>query len=221
MATGHVQGAIVIRAILFDLDNTLYSINSGLEEAMQQRIIEYIAGFLGLSPEAARLERRKGRSRYGTTLEWLLGDKGFPPANIDAYYAAVHPEGEEATLQPDPALRPFLQSLPVPLAILTNSPREHADRILTKLGVADLFAHIFDMRWGNNQGKPLPIAFNRALKVLGATAETTLFIDDYPRYVEGYIALGGRGILLDELDAHADLTLPRIRRLQELTAYLD
>jgi putative hydrolase of the HAD superfamily len=214
------KGHKLIRAILFDLDNTLYSINSGLEQNTQRLIIEYTAEFLGLSPEEARQERRKGLSRYGTTLEWLLEEKGFSPANIDAYYAAVHPDGEEAPLERDPTLRPFLQSLPVPLAILTNSPREHVDRILAKLDVADLFAHIFDMRWGNNQGKPLPIAFNRALEVLGATAETTLFIDDHPRYVEGYIALGGRGLLLDERNAHADLALPRIRSLRELTAYL-
>jgi putative hydrolase of the HAD superfamily len=209
----------MIRHILFDLDNTLYPRNAGLEEQMQGRIAAYIAGLLGLPQEEALKERRKGIAGYGTTLEWLIAEKNF--TNIDDYFAAVHPPGEEEGLSPNPALRPFLESLPVPRAILTNSPREHADRVLAKLGVADLFTRIFDMRWNQNQGKPLPIAFNRALEALGGRAEDTLFIDDYPSYVRGYLALGGRGLLLDEFDTHPDYPHPRIRRLEELRGFLE
>jgi putative hydrolase of the HAD superfamily len=207
------------RYILFDLDNTLYPVSSGMEDALQRRIAEYIAAFLGGAPEAALRERSDGITRHGTTLEWLIHEKGF--TDIDEYYAAVHPAGEEDDLLPDPDLRPFLESVPVPKAILTNSPREHSDRILKKLGIQDLFTHVFDMRWNGNRGKPLPSAFYRALDVLGTSPAETLFIDDYPRYVEGYLALGGRGLLLDERGAHPDFPHPRIRRLQELTAFLD
>jgi putative hydrolase of the HAD superfamily len=190
-----------------------------MEEALQWRIIDYTARFLGLSHEEARGERTKRISRYGTTLEWLIHEKGL--IDIDGYYAAVHPAGEEADLTPDPELRPFLRSLPIPMAILTNSPKEHSDRILKKLGISDLFTHVFDMRWNRNQGKPLPIAFNRALEVLGSVPGETLFIDDYPRYVEGYLSLGGKGLLLDEGNAYPNFPYPRIRCLRELTAFLE
>jgi putative hydrolase of the HAD superfamily len=209
----------MISYILFDLDNTLYPVSSGMEEALQRRIIDYAARFLGLSQGETLRERTKGISRYGTTLEWLMHEKDF--TDIDSYYAAVHPAGEEEALSPDPDLRPFLKSLPVPMAILTNSPKEHSDRILKKLGITDLFTHVFDMRWNKNQGKPLPVAFNRALEALGSAPGETLFIDDYPRYVEGYLSLGGKGLLLDEAGAYPDFPYPRIRRLRELTAFLE
>jgi putative hydrolase of the HAD superfamily len=209
----------MVRYILFDLDNTLYPVSSGMEDALHRRIIDYTTRFLGLAPDEALRERMEGISRYGTTLEWLIHEKAL--TDIDGYYAAVHPAGEEADLVPDPDLRPFLESLPVPRAILTNSPKEHSDRILKKLGITDLFTHVFDMRWNGNQGKPLPIAFNRALEVLGVSPAETLFVDDYPRYVAGFLSLGGKGVLLDETGAHPDFPYPRIRHLRELTAFLE
>jgi putative hydrolase of the HAD superfamily len=208
----------MIRYILFDLDNTLYSVKTGMEQDFQRRIIAFTSRLLGITPEEALAQRRAGITRYGTTLEWLVGDKGFTA--IDEYYAAIHPEGEEDVIPPDPDLRQFLQSLNIPLAILTNSPREHTDRVLAKIGIADLFTRVFDMRWNGNQGKPLPVAFNRALDALGAAADNTLFIDDMPRYVRGYLNLGGKGILRDELDIHPDYPYPKIRELRELTEYL-
>ena len=201
------------------MDNTLYSARYGLERNMGRRNLAFVAQYLGLSLADAAFEQRGAAARYGTTLGWLMAEKGFTA--IDEYYAAVHPPGEEADLPPDPALRPLLKSLQVPYGILTNSPREHADRILAKLGVADLFSHIFDMRWNNMIGKPRPEAFCRALAVMGTPPETTLFIDDYPSYVEGYLALGGRGILLDENNEHQDFPSPRIRSLEEVKWFLD
>jgi putative hydrolase of the HAD superfamily len=206
------------RYILFDLDNTLYSNNTGMEQGFQRRIIGFAARFLGITPEEAVARRREGLKNYGATIEWLMGEYGF--SAIDDYYAAVHPAGEEDSIPPDPELRGFLESLNIPLAILTNSPREHADRVLAKIGIAGLFTHVFDMRWNGNQGKPLPAAFTRALDALGTTPETTLFIDDTPRYVLGYLDLGGRGLLRDEMDLHKDYAHPKIRELRELTRYL-
>jgi putative hydrolase of the HAD superfamily len=208
----------MIRYILFDLDNTLYSIRTGMEQDFQRRIIAFSSRLLGITPEEALNQRREGITRYGTTLEWLMGDRGFTA--VDEYYAAIHPAGEEDCIPPDPELRRFLRGLDTPLAILTNSPREHTDRVLAKIGIADLFTHIFDMRWNGNQGKPLPIAFKRALDALGSTADNTLFVDDAPGYVRGYLDLGGRGILRDELDRHPDYPYPKIRELRELTRYL-
>jgi putative hydrolase of the HAD superfamily len=208
----------MIRYILFDLDNTLYSIRTGMEQDFQRRIIAFTSRLLGITPEEALNRRREGITRYGTTLEWLMGDKGFTA--IDEYYAAVHPAGEEDCIPPDPELRQFLLGLNIPLAILTNSPREHTDRVLAKIGIADLFTRIFDMRWNGNQGKPLPIAFTRTLDALGSAVDNTLFIDDTPCYVRGYLDLGGRGILRDELDRHPDYPHPKIRELTELTRYL-
>jgi putative hydrolase of the HAD superfamily len=210
----------MIKYLLFDLDNTLYSCRHGLEDNVLRRMKQFTAAFLGVSPDEAwrlRLERRR---EYGTNLEWLMTEKGFTAADAEAYLAAVHPPDEADSLPPDPVLRSFLESIPLPKAVITNAPMEHAGRILAKLGIADLFTRVFDIRQCAFKGKPRAGAFNNALGILGVAADEALFIDDTPLYVEGFIALGGRGLLFDENDVYGDSALPRIRELRELTAYL-
>jgi putative hydrolase of the HAD superfamily len=208
----------MIKYLLFDLDNTLYSIRYGLEENVSRRIRKFLAAWLGMGEEEAAAERRKGIERYGTTLEWLMGEKNF--TDVEGFYSSVHPEGEADSLKPDPELREFLSGLPYPKAILTNSNREHADRILTKLELGDIFTHIFDMRWNNLKGKPRPDVFKRVLAVLEKSPEEVLFIDDYPRYVAGFNALGGAGILLDELDSYPGFPGRRVRNIREIVKFL-
>jgi putative hydrolase of the HAD superfamily len=208
----------MIQQLLFDLDNTLYSARYGLEKNVGRRIVEYLAGYFGISPEEVVLRRRKRIALYGTTLEWLLAEEGFTDA--EAYFAAIHPQDEADALKADPALRDFLEGLELPRAILTNSPMEHAVRVLDKLQIRDLFPRIFDIRWNGFKGKPQPESFYRTLDALKTTPENTLFIDDYPQYVAGYVAIGGKGLLLDEEDSHRDFPHQRIRELKELSAFL-
>lgn len=208
----------MISYILFDLDNTLYPSSLGLDQDMLKRIREFTAGFLGISPEEAVERRKKRMGDYGTTLEWLMAEEQL--TDVDAYYQAVHPEGEEEALKPDRELRTFLEKLPLPAAVLTNAPMEHADRVLKKLELEGLFTHIFDIRWNGLKGKPAEAAFTRALQVLNKEASEVLFIDDLPSYVEGFIRLGGNGILIDERDIHRNVPYPRIRKLTEIARFL-
>jgi putative hydrolase of the HAD superfamily len=211
-------------SILFDLDGTLYSARMGLEQQVNLRVNEYIAGYLSLPLKEAWNLRKKEivRGGYGTTLEWLLAEKDFNPSLIEGYFAFIHPEHETTGLEPDPFLRPFLLSLSetCKLAILTNSPAEHAHRMLKKLGVDDLFPSIFDIRSNGLKGKPYPEAFYRALEELKSSPERCLFVDDVRLYVEGYRAIGGTGILFDEFDEHRDFPSPRIFKLDELAGMI-
>jgi putative hydrolase of the HAD superfamily len=150
-----------------------------------------------------------------------MAEKGLSgAAAIDDYYRKVHPADEADSLEKDPELRAFLQSLPCPCSVLTNANREHADRILRKLGVEDLFAEIFDLRRNGYRGKPRRDVFVSVLDAVGAAPEETLFVDDVPGYLTGFLELGGRGILLDELDVHRDYPGERIRTLNEIKRLL-
>jgi putative hydrolase of the HAD superfamily len=204
----------MIQYLLFDLDNTLYSARYGLETNVRCRIKDFLSSWMGLSPEEAWRQRAERFENYGTTLEWLCAEKGF--TDIDRYFAFVHPEDEADSLPEDPALRALLERLPQPKAILTNSPREHADRVIRKLGLSGLFGHIFDIRGNGLKGKPNPQAYHRSYRIMGAAPEETLFIDDAPSYVDGCRAAGGKALLLDENDERPDYPGPRIRALREL-----
>lgn len=208
----------MVRYILFDLDNTLYPSSLGLEEDMTRRIREFTAQYLGVDGEAALRRRKERMGSFGTTLEWLMAEEGL--TDVDAYYAAIHPEGEEESLKPDPKLRTFISTLPVPAAVLTNAPMEHAVRVLKKLELEGLFTHIFDIRWNGLKGKPSEEAFRNALSVIGLEPQQVLFVDDLPSYVQGFTRIGGLGVLLDESGCHMNYPGPRIRALPELLGFL-
>ena len=208
----------MIKYLLFDLDNTLYSCRYGLEDNVSRRMREFAAAFLGLTPDEAWRQRMAAIRQYGTCLEWLMAEKGL--TDIEAYLAAVHPPDEADSLPPDGEVRSLLAGIPIPKAILTNSPREHADLVLGKLGLGDLFTHIFDIRQRGFLGKPRREVYDNALFTLGVSAGEVLFIDDNPIYVEGFIAMGGKALLMDENDIHRNGTLPRIRELREITRYI-
>jgi putative hydrolase of the HAD superfamily len=207
----------VLKYLLFDLDNTLYSRHYGLEKQVYHRILEYAAAFLGITADEVHQQRTVAKKQYGTCLEWLMTEEGF--TDVEAYLTAVHPPGEVDALVPDPELRAFLASIQIPKAILTNSPREHADAVLEKTGLIGLFTHIFDIRECNFIGKPRRVVFDNALHKLGVNIDETLFIDDYPFYAEGFTAIGGKAIILDEDNYHQDCSLPRIQNLREITRF--
>jgi len=196
------------------LDNPLSSAAYGLEDRVHQRIFQFVAAYLGVPQEEAEAERARRIGLYGTTVEWLLAEKGLRDAG--PYFNAIHPEDEADALPYNPALPPLLESFHLPLALLTNSPRRHAERILDKLRVRRLFPRIFDIEENHLVGKPAPAAFLHALDVLGVSPAETLFVDDAPRYVLGFNELGGRGVLFDEFGRHSGFPGLRVRRLEEL-----
>ena len=209
----------MIRHILFDVDCTLYSSRYGFEENVVNRMMQYIAQLLGVDVEEAAAERNKHIGRYGTTLEWLMAEKNF--TNIDDYFVKIHPENEADSLPPDPELRKFIKSLPCPCSVLTNAPLFHAERIIQKLEMEGVFLRVFDIIENGYKGKPHASAYRYALDSLGLQPDEVLFIDDIPRYVQGYLAMGGKGVLYDELDAYAGYPNERIKSLYELTRFLD
>jgi len=208
----------MLRLLLLDLDNTLYSDLVGMERDILQRMNNFVASFLELDiSEAAEIRRDRSR-RYGTTLEWLMAEHAFTDA--EAFFAAVHPAGEESVISRDPALRRLLESIALPKVIFTNSPMEHAERVLSKLGVSDLFETVYDIRFNRLKGKPHAEAIERVLGDRGAAPAESVLVDDLPKYVRGFVEAGGHGILLDEFDRYADLPFPRIHGLVELPAAL-
>lgn len=208
----------MLRYLLLDLDNTLYSENLGMEQDIVHRMNDFVASYLGVDRDHARDIRRAQRSRFGTTLEWLMNERGFE--DPERYFATIHPEGEEYCIQPDPRLRPLLDSIALPKAVFTNSPSEHAERVLRKLGVRDRFEAVYDIRFCKLRGKPYASAFLSVCDACGVKPEEAVFVDDMPTYVRGFVELGGRGFVLDEFDRHADSGLGRIRSLAELPALL-
>lgn len=175
------------------MDNTLYPASSAMDKGITRRMLECVAEFFHCSIDEAIALRSERIVHYSTTLEWLRSE-GL--TDIEGFLAHVHPSNEAEELPPQPGLRDFLISLNIPMSILTNAPHEHADTVLGKLGIADLFEAVTDIRDAGFNGKPYPDSYMAALKKVGATIENTLFLDDMQKYTDGWVALGGTAVLI-------------------------
>jgi|WetSurMetagenome_2_1015567.scaffolds.fasta_scaffold182875_2 putative hydrolase of the HAD superfamily len=179
--------------VIFDLDNTLYSSTAAMDRGITFRMLTCVADFFHINYDEAVALRAEKLPEFSTTLEWLRSE-GL--TDTERYFSEVHPVYEADELPFDAGLRPLLISIKQPKYILTNAPREHADRVLEKLNVADLFSGICDIRDCNLQGKPYPYAYRHALEMSGSTIDKTLFLDDQYKYTDGWEALGGTAALV-------------------------
>jgi len=186
----------MMRHLLLDLDNTLYPASGGMDAGITRRMMEFVSDFLGVPFEEGARRRSSRLGAYGTTLEWLKAEYNL--TDEAAYFEAVHPESELAELTPDPELRNYLLSLGLPMTLLTNAPMAHAQRLLRFFNIEDIFIGVFDLTFHKGVGKPHPDCFFSTLKAVGFTVEESLFIDDHPKYVRGYQAIGGRAVIVDE-----------------------
>ena len=192
--------------LLFDLDNTLYPSTAAIDQGITRRMIGFVANLLNIDLQQAERLRAKRLPFYGTTLEWLKTEHGLE--DVESFFSAVHPPEELDEIPPDPKLRPLLQSLGLPMTILTNAPLCHAQRVLEFLNVADLFVGIHDIQRNGFKGKPYPDAYLQALSTSGFTVEETVFFDDHKKYTKGYQDLGGQAVLIQGSSGTEILTIP-------------
>lgn len=186
---------MAITTVLFDLDNTLYSSTSGVTQLFDTRITEYVQNFLGLDMEAAREIRRSYFNDYGTTLRGL---QQRYTVDVEHYLAYVHDLELGAVLALDAELDRLLDQLVSRKAIFTNSPAEHAERVLRALGIERHFDRVFDIRFSAFEPKPLIATYHRVLDALEVTGSQTIFIEDTAQNLVPARGLGMTTILISE-----------------------
>jgi len=193
--------------IFFDLDDTLYPADSGLWAKIRDRIGLYMSDRLGIPAGQVPELRRKLFEQYGTTLRGLQVNYQVDVADFLAY---VHDVPLAQYLRPDPLQRQVLQSLPARKFIFTNADTAHARRVLHVLGVEDCFDGIIDVLAIDPYCKPMPEAFEIALKTVGEPdPRRCVMIDDIPRTTRAARQLGLYSILFGQTGPHqdADMTL--------------
>ncbi|MFW6313465.1 MAG: HAD family hydrolase [Spirochaetota bacterium] len=205
----------MIDYLLFDLDNTLYPASCGLGLEMNRRMSVFVADYLDVDLATAEELRRAARERYGTTLGWLRAEHALE--DVDPYMDAVHPENLTPWITDAHAdeAQSVLGEIDLPAAILTNGPREHAERVLERLGIARRFDRLFDLRENNFEGKPAISAYRKVLDELAIRPESTLFVDDMVQYLLPFRDLGGM-IVHMSASGSAMPQIPAINTLRDL-----
>lgn len=183
------------KAILFDLDETLYPRSSSLMPIIGRRIEHYVTHQVGVPTENADALRRHWRKTYGTALRGMMVE-GYT-FDVDDYLRYVHDVPLDGILEPRPEVRTMLLNLPLRRAVLTNSNVEHATRVLEHVHLLDCFERIIDIRAMNFVNKPDPKSYETALSILGITAHEAIFVEDTPINTRPAKKMGMTTILVD------------------------
>jgi putative hydrolase of the HAD superfamily len=165
-----------VDAWIFDLDNTLYPASTHLFGQIDQRMKVFIAKELDVPLDKAfELQKRYYRT-YGTTLRGLMVHHKVDP---DAFLDFVH-DIDHAVLAPDPDLTAVLARLPGRRIIYTNGTAYHATQVITRMGIANLFEGIFDIRSGGYIPKPDPGPYQDLIARYDITpAHAAMFEDSF------------------------------------------
>jgi putative hydrolase of the HAD superfamily len=185
-----------ITTVFFDLDDTLYPSRVGLWHAIKERMNLYMREHMDISEEEIPVLREKYFMQYGTTMRGLQAHHNIDTADFLAF---VHDLPLETYLTHDPLQREIIASLPTRNLIFTNADILHAQRVLTRLQLLDLFPLIVDVNAVAPYCKPMAESFAIAMKIAGETDPSRcVMIDDIDRTTQAARKAGLRTILAAE-----------------------
>lgn len=177
---------------LFDLDNTLYPPETELMALVEARMTDFVARETGLPREEARVLQKSYWQAHGTTLAGLMANHGIEP---EAFLTEVHDISLDR-LSPDPALRAGLERLPGRRLVFTNGDAGHAERILAKLGIDDLFEDTFHIGSSTFIPKPDPRCFEMMIDKHAVAPAEACFFEDSARNLAPAADLGMTTVLV-------------------------
>ena len=201
---------------LFDLDNTLYPLDSGMAQEIDRRIRDYVMRVTGLPRDEAYVLQKRYLAEHGLSLTGLIKDHGVSPEEFHAIFQDLPLE----ILAHDPELKAALLRLPGRRLIFTNADGVHAQRVAERLGLADLFDDIFHIGSADLAPKPSPAAFERIIAAHAIDPAVTAFFEDAERNLKPAAQLGMTTVLVGPHAAAstADFVHHRTERLAPFLA---
>jgi putative hydrolase of the HAD superfamily len=175
-----------VNAWIFDLDNTLYPASSGIFAQIDQRMTEFVADRLDITPTEARVVQKAYYRDHGTTLNGLMRLHGVDP---ETYLGYVH-DIDLSALEGDAHLDSALARLDGKRFVFTNGCRHHAARVLTRLNLGRHFDDIWDIRTIGFRPKPDPFAYEAVIADAGVEPLCAAMFEDAARNLVPAHALG-------------------------------
>jgi putative hydrolase of the HAD superfamily len=172
----------LIKAIVFDLDGTLY-VSEAFEHAVWESVSRYAGELLGIPSDEAgqrikelrdRLTAERGTLQTLAVAIELLG--GTVPEMHRRFAEELNPHD---SIEPDPRVLPLISALKQRYTcwLLTNNNRTLTNKILATLGLEDSFQRVITI---NDTWRPKPDQelLDQLLGELGLPPETVLFVGD-------------------------------------------
>ena len=188
-----------VRTWVFDLDNTLYPSSCDLFAQIDVKMTGYVGNLLGLPREDARKLQKQLYHKHGTTLAGLMSEYQIDPKH---FMDEVH-DIDYSPVPPSPALVSALAKLPGRRVVFTNGSRDHAGRVLDRLGATHLFPEVFDIYDAAFVPKPREASFEKFFAAHTIDGGTAAMFEDLPQNLEPAHKRGMATVLIhSHLDDH-------------------
>ena len=170
-----------MKYLLLDLDGVCYGSHNGypLEKVfglVSKRMTLFIQEKLGLDEKKAKELQTNYFYKYNTSLNGLMLHHNVIG---DEFLKYVH-DIDISFMKEDKIMRNELENLDMEKFIFTNGSAEHAQNILTRLGIYDIFGKekVFDIKDAGYVPKPEAQTFDLMVKKFGIDPKETIYIED-------------------------------------------
>ncbi len=141
---------------------------------------EFIGSYLSVDEAEARRVQKEFYVEHGTTLAGLMAVHQMKPQAFLDYVHMI----DVSVVPPDPALGEAIARLPGRKVIFTNGSVAHAENVVRRLGILDVFDGVYDIVTTGFAPKPHALAFERFLTASGIDAKRAAMFEDLPRNLE-------------------------------------
>ena len=163
-----------INTWIFDLDNTLYSADSGIFQQVHRLMGEFISNNLNMEISEAKKLQSKYYKQHGTTLRGMMDNHGVDP---DHFLDEVH-RLDYSIVGPNQLLNDELEKLEGRKIIYTNANEKHVLDVLKRINLSDYFDEIFDIKLANYIPKPEIKPYEQIIELFKIDASRSAMFDD-------------------------------------------
>ena len=177
----------MIKAVLFDLDNTLLDFMSVKKKAVDAAILAMVEAGLNIEPKIIQKDifdiyDQKGYEYQEVFDDFLINRYGKLDYKILASAIVAYRKTKEASIILYPKVHSTLiklVKLGYKLAVLSDAPSREAWVRLYSVNLHHLFDVVITYN-DTKKLKPSPEPFNKAIELLGVSPENIIMVGDWP-----------------------------------------
>ena len=163
-----------INTWIFDLDNTLYSADSGIFQQVHDLMGKFVSNHLNIDIEDAKIIQKNYYKQHGTTLRGMMDNHGVDP---DHFLAEVH-NLDYSIVGPNHKLNEALKKLQGRKIIYTNANMQHALDVLERIELSNFFDEIYDIKMANYIPKPELAPYEQMIAQFDIETKSSAMFDD-------------------------------------------
>jgi putative hydrolase of the HAD superfamily len=200
-----------IEGIIWDLDDTLYSVTPALHTSMRESVARAVVKMgYPITFEDALVMAEESQEKHRLTVQMLVEKFDI---NTRDLHLPFHAEMDHNVITPCPDLPTiFAQNPQIKHTLMTHASREWGMRMLDHLGIADFFdsSAVFGLEDMDFEKKEVSDrATKTCLAAIGVNAENAAFAEDRDWNLTIPHGMGLTTVLIDH-PSHAGKTFPHV-----------